>query len=151
MDNDKGGSGSNTGGSPDVGADGVKSKTLKEKMDALSAENVALKQELERTKNMLAEVTKELDEVNSVREAEEKENLISQILPLSNCKADQLAGKTSEQLKEMLANLKMAVLPKANSVRFGVMGLDISDREKGLTVGDLSVVTAEKRKAQGVA
>jgi len=37
--------------------------------------------------------------------------------------------------------------PRQNSVRFGVHDAGLSDREQGLTVGDLSYSTAQKRKA----
>ena len=40
----------------------------------------------------------------------------------------------------------MRCLLRVNGVRFGVHGADLSDRELGLTVGDMSVVTAAKRK-----
>ena len=59
---------------------------------------------------------------------------------------DDLVGKTVEDLKNISATLSRAMPPRVNSVRFGVHGADVSDREKGLTVGDLSVVTAAKRK-----
>ena len=45
------------------------------------------------------------------------------------------------------ATLDLAMPPRVNSVRFGVHGADLSDREKGFTVGDMSIVTAAKRKA----
>jgi hypothetical protein len=49
-------------------------------------------------------------------------------------------------LKNIRATLDQAMPPRLNSVRFGVRGADLSDREKGLTVGDLSIVTAARRK-----
>jgi len=93
-------------------------------------------------------LTAQLQEANDVLESQEKQRLVSEILPRSSFKTDELAGKTVEELKSIRATLDQAKLPKVNSVRFGVMAADVSDRAMGLTVGDLSVVTAEKRKHQ---
>ena len=73
--------------------------------------------------------------------------MIGEIIPRSNFKSDELWEKSTEELKSIRATLDQAMPPRVNSVRFGVHGADLSDREKGLTVGDLSVVTAAKRKA----
>ncbi len=59
---------------------------------------------------------------------------------------DDLVGKSVEDLKNISATLSHAMPPRINRVRFGVVSADLSDREKGLTVGDISVVTAAKRK-----
>jgi hypothetical protein len=59
---------------------------------------------------------------------------------------DDLVGKSVEDLKNINTTLSHAMPSRVNSVRYGVVGADVSDREKGLTVGDLSVVTAAKRK-----
>jgi hypothetical protein len=68
-------------------------------------------------------------------------------LPRSSYKMDFLVNKTVDELKSIKNTLANAMPPKVNTVRFGVLGTDLSDREKVLTVGDLSVVTAAKRRA----
>jgi hypothetical protein len=42
--------------------------------------------------------------------------------------------------------LDQAMPPKVNSIRYGVKGADMSDREKGLTVGDCCVINERKRR-----
>lgn len=149
-DDDKGGSGSGTGGSAGAGADGAKNKIAKMSMDQAYAEIERLKQENDRKDSLITDLTTQLDEANKVLESQEKGRLIGEILPRSSFKIDDLASKSVEDLKNIRATLDQAMPPKVNSVRFGVQGADISDREKGLTVGDLSFSTAQKRK-QGVA
>ena len=80
-------------------------------------------------------------------EGQEKGKLINEILPKSQFKIVDLTGRSVEDLKSIKATLDHAMPPRVNGVRFGVHGADLSDRELGLTVGDLSVVTAAKRKA----
>jgi hypothetical protein len=96
---------------------------------------------------LIADLTRQLDEANKVLESQEKARLIGEIMPRSNFKMDDLVGKNAEELKQIRATLNFAMPPKVNSVRFGVHGADLSDRERGLTVGDLSWETAQKRKA----
>jgi hypothetical protein len=146
-DDDKGGSGSGTGGSASTGAEGAKNKAAKMSMDQAYAEIERLKQENDRKDPLIADLTKQLDEANKVLESQEKGRLISEILPRSQFRMDELVGKSVEDLKNIRATLELAMPPKVNSVRFGVQGGDLSDREKGLTVGDLSFATAQKRKA----
>lgn len=135
----------------DGGSDKDKNKIAKMSMDQALAENVALKQQIDQKDKMITDLTTQLKAANDVLESQEKAKLIGEILPLSTFKMDDLVGKNIEDLKNIRATLDQAALPKVNSARFGVLGADVSDREKGLTVGDLSVVTASKRKAQGVA
>jgi hypothetical protein len=145
-----GGSGSSgTGDSGGQGQGAAKNKTAKMSMDQVMAENVALKQQITDKDSIITDLTGQLKEANDVLEGQEKQRLIGEILPRSSFKADELAGKTIEELKSIRATLDQALLPKVNSTRFGVFAADVSDREKGLTVGDLSVVTAKKRKDLG--
>ena len=145
-DDDKGGSGSGTGGSADAGADGAKNKTVKMTMDQAYAEIENYKHVVGEKESLIVDLTKHLDEANKVLESQEKGRLIGEILPRSSFKIDDLVGKSVEDLKNIRATLDQAMPPRVNSVRFGVRGADLSDREKGLTVGDLSIVTAQKRK-----
>jgi len=150
IDDNKGGSGSGTGDAnlpPDP-----KNKTVKMSMDQALAYIGELEEKNRKLEALKDELTMQLGEANDVLEAQEKARLINEIMPRSTFKMDELVGKSIEDLKNIRATLDQAVLPKVNSVRFGVQAADLSDREKGLTVGDLSWVTAQKRKAQtGVA
>jgi hypothetical protein len=142
-----GGSDSNAAASASAGAEGVKNKTAKMSMDAIIAENASLKLRVTEKDTLVMDLTKQLKEANDVLDGQEREKLITYILPRSSCKQDVLAAKTTDALKEMKATLDVAMPPKVNSVRFGGPAADISDREKGLTVGDLSFSTMQKRKA----
>ncbi len=158
-DDDKGGSGSGTGGAASAaqagagaagaGADSIKNKIAKMSMD----ERTARLEELEtiivpRKDALITELTQKLDEINGVVESDQKAKLIGEILARSSFKMDELVGKSVEDLQNIRATLDQAMPPKVNSVRYGVQGADLSDREKGLTVGDLSIVTAQQRKAK---
>jgi hypothetical protein len=145
---DKGGSGSGTGSSAGAGDSGAKNKTAKMSMDQAYAEIENYKQIVGKKDSLIADLTKQLEEANKVLSAEAKSKTISKILPRvhNSIKAEDLAVKSQEELDAMLATLDVAVPPKVNSVRFGVQGADLSDREKGLTIGDLSFSTAQKRK-----
>jgi hypothetical protein len=138
------GSGSGTVGS--VGAEGPRNKAAKMSMDQAYAEIEGLRRVVGEKDALISDLTKQLDEANKVLESQEKGRLIGEILPRSQYKMDDLVGKSVEDLKNINATLSRAMPPRINSVRFGVQGADVSDREKGLTVGDLSVVTAAKRK-----
>jgi hypothetical protein len=122
-----------------------KNKAAKMSMDQAYAEIEANKLVVKEKDALIAELTKQLDEANKVLESQEKGRLISEILPRSRYQMDVLVGKSVEDLKNIRATLDHAMPPKVNSVRFGVHS-ELSDRERGLTVGDQSVVTAAKRK-----
>lgn len=145
--NDDGGSGSGSGvaQAPPTG-DGTTNKIAKMSTDQVRAQNVELTQKVKEKDAMITELTKQLKEANDVLEGQERERLIGEILPRSNFKADELAAKTVEQLNDIRATLDQAMLPKVNSVRMGVTGgLGLSDRQKGLTVGDQSYATKMRR------
>jgi len=143
-DEEKGGSGSGTG---DAKMPDPKNRTAKQSMDAVMAENVALRQQILEKDALMGDLTKQLEEANNVLEGQQKSKLIGEIMARSNFKMDELVNKSVDDLQNIRATLDQAMLPKINSTRVGVLGLDVSDREKGLTVGDMSVVTAAKRKA----
>jgi hypothetical protein len=128
------------------GTEGSKNKAAKMSMDQAYAEIEGLRRNVSERDSLISDLTKQLDEANKVLESQEKGRLIGEILPRSQFKMDDLVGKSVEDLKNINATLSHAMPPRVNSVRFGVVGADVSDREKGLTVGDLSVVTAAKRK-----
>ena len=149
-DDKEGGSGSGTGGSAGAGDSGAKNKTAKMSMDQAYAEIENYKRVVGEKDSLISDLTKQLDEANKVLEGQEKARLIGEILPRSSFKIDDLVDKSVDDLKNIRATLDQAMPPKVNSVRFGVQAADLSDREKGLTVGDMSFSTAQKRKA-GVA
>jgi hypothetical protein len=124
----------------------TKNKAAKMSMDQAYAEIEGLRRVVSEKDSLIHHLTEQLDEANKVLESQERGRLIGEILPRSQFKMDDLVGKSVEDLKNINATLSHAMPPRVNSVRFGVVGADVSDREKGLTVGDLSVVTASKRK-----
>lgn len=130
--------------------DPEKNKTAKMSKDQAFAEVQELKRVVAEKEQLIVDLTAQLKEANDVLESQEKAKLIGEIMPRSTFKMDELVGKSAEDLKNIRATLDQAALPKVNSVRFGVQATDLTDREKGLTVGDLSFPTAQKRKALGV-
>jgi len=141
-------SGSGTGDSAgqNQGAGDGKNKTAKMSMDQALAEVTRLTNEGKQKDGMITDLTKQLSEANDVLEAQQKAKLIGEILPRSSFKMDELVGKSVEDLRNIRVTLDQAMPPRINNARCGVFAADISDREKGLTVGDLSKVTADKRK-----
>jgi hypothetical protein len=127
-------------------AEKTKNKTAKMTMDEAFATIESQVSEIKQQKELIGDLTKQLEEANKVLEGQEKGRLIGDIMPKSNFKVADLAGKSVDDLKNIRATLDQAMPPRVNSVRFGVRGADLSDREKGLTVGDLSIVTAARRK-----
>jgi predicted ribosome quality control (RQC) complex YloA/Tae2 family protein len=124
----------------------TKNKAAKISMDQAYAEIENLQRVNGEKDSLIADLTRQLDEANKVLESQEKGRLIGEILLRSSYKIDELVGRSAEELQQIRATLDQAMPPKVNSVRFGVAGADLSDRERGLTVGDLSWETAQKRK-----
>ena len=124
----------------------IKNKTVKLSMDEALARIPPLEKEILEKNNLIADLTRQLDEANKVLEAQERAKLINDIIPMSSYKINDLIPKSIEELKAIRLTLSSAMPPKVNSVAFGVLGSSCTDRERGLTVGDLSVVTATKRK-----
>ena len=120
--------------------------TAKMSVDQALAENEALKLKILGLDTTIDELTKQLKAANDVLEAQEKARLVREILPRSNYTVEDLDGKTPEELKEIRVTLDQAKLPTYKNIHFGFIGADEKEDE-GLTVGDLSVVTAAKRKA----
>ena len=142
----EGGSGSGSGNPSGTSPADSKNKVAKMSMDQAYAEIERLQKENKDQATIIQDLTKQLDEANEVLESQEKGRLIGEIMPRSNFKIADLAGKSVDDLKNIRGTLDAAMPPRVNSVRFGVHSADLSDREKGLTVGDISVVTAAKRK-----
>jgi len=143
----KGGSGSGAGGAAGAAADGVKNKTVKMSMDEALATVERDKVAIAEKDTMIAEMTEQLKVANEFISGARKAPKINWLLANTNFKMDDIAPKSEEELDSMISTVQQAKLPHVNSVRFGVQAADVSDREKGLTVGDKSWVTAQKRKA----
>lgn len=143
MTDDKGGS--NTGGAGAPPADDpTQNKTVKVTVDQVMAENEALKRELDSVKKLNGELALQLKAANDVLEGQTKAKLIGEILPRSSYTIDDLQGRTVEELQHIRETLDAARLPTHKSA-LG-LAIDIEEREDGLTVGDLSFSTAQKRK-----
>jgi hypothetical protein len=123
----------------------VKNKAVKLSMDEALARIPALEAEIKEKENLIGDLARQLEEANKVLEAQEKAKLINDIIPMSSYKINDLVDKSPEELKAIRLTLAAAMPPRVNSVTFGVLGSASDDRERGLTVGDLSVVTATKR------
>ncbi len=145
MTDDNGGSGSGSAALGSVGAEGGKNKAAKMSVDQAYAEIENYRRVVTEKDSVISDLTTHLDEANRGLESQEKGRLIGEIMPRSTFKMEELVGKSAEELKSIRATLDSAVPPRVNSVRFGVHGADLSDREKGLTVGDMSWWTAQKR------
>ncbi len=145
MTDDNGGSGSSSAAGGSGGAEGGKNKAAKMSVDQAYAEIENYRRVVTEKDSVISDLTTHLDEANKVLESQEKGRLIGEIMPRSTFKMEELVGKSAEELKSIRATLDSAVPPRVNSVRFGVHGADLSDREKGLTVGDMSWWTAQKR------
>jgi hypothetical protein len=143
----EGGSGSGSGSPGGTPPEASKNKIAKMSMDQAYAEIQKLQKENKDLAETITDLTEHLNEANKVLESQEKGRLIGEILPRSSFKVDELTGKSVDDLKNIRGTLDLAMPPRVNSVRFGVHGGDLSDREKGYTVGDMSIVTAAKRKA----
>ena len=126
----------------------IKNPAVRSFVDSALAEIPALKKQLTERDDLVANLTKQLDEANDLIKGHEKGQIINEIIPISSFSMHDLVDKTNEELKGIKTILLNAKNPKLNSVAFGVLGKNSAeDRDKGLTVGDLSVVTAAKRKA----
>lgn len=124
-------------------------KSVKMSVDQALAELELARKTIGEKETLIADLTTQLKDANEYINGERRSKKMSDILTRSDFKIEDLVNKTDEELDSVRASLDHAVPPRINSVRFGVMGADLSDREKGLTVGDLSVVSAQKRKTRG--
>jgi hypothetical protein len=129
-----------------VAKDEPKNKAAKLSVVSVMAENESLKRANQDQAELITELTHQLEEANKVLEDQEKSKFISNILSKSSFKIDDLVGRSAEELKSIMATLEVAMPPKVNSVRFGVQGAGLTDEQKGLTVGDISWPTVQRRK-----
>ncbi len=125
------------------------SNLVKMSMDQAYAEIEKYKQLIPEKDSVIADLTHQLEEANKVLDAQVKGKLISEILPRTTLTNEQLWTRSVEELKTLREDLDVVVPPKVNSIRFGVGAANLSDKDKGLTVGDISWPTAQRRKAVG--
>jgi hypothetical protein len=125
----------------------IKNKTVKFSIEEALAMIPPLEAKIKEKNNLITDLTRQLDEANKLIESQERAKLVNDIIPMSSYKINDLIPKSIEELKAIRLTLSAAMPPRVNSVAFGVLGSASDDRERGLTVGDLSVVTAAKRKS----
>jgi len=122
-------------------------KLVKMSMDQAYAEIEKYKQLIPEKDAVIVDLTSQLEEANKILDAQVKGKLISEILPRTTLTNEQLWVKSVEELKSLREDLDVVVPPKVNSIRFGVGAANLSDKDKGLTVGDISWPTAQRKKA----
>ena len=115
--------------------------TMDEAFATIKMQNAAIAEK----NQLIFDLTHQLSEANSVLEAQEKAEDIAWILPRSSLNQPELEALPLVEVKRIKNTLAFALPPKKNSVAFGALG-DLSDREKGLTVGDVSWERTHKRK-----
>ena len=124
----------------------VDSAPAKKSVDEVLAENVVLNQKVTALQETVDELKEQLKAANDVLEAQTKAKLISEILPRSKFTVEDLTEKSLDELQHVRATLDQARLPTYKNIHFGPVAAD-ERKDEGLTVGDLSDVTAQKRKA----
>lgn len=115
-------------------------------IEEVLAENITLKRKVADQLKTIDALTEQLKAANDVLEAQTKAKLISEILPKSTFTIEDLAAKTLNQLHNIRATLDQARYPTFKTIRPGPVAAD-EQKDQGLTVGDLSIPTAEKRRA----
>ena len=107
-------------------------------------ENEALRVKIRELKTERDALAKQLASANDILEAQVRGKLIREIKDRSHFTDVKLDSMSLDNLQAMRDTLLHARQPK-KSIRPGPMG-PILDEDEGLTVGDLSVVAAERRK-----
>ena len=121
-------------------------KTAKISIDDALAENTMLRQQIAEKDKTIEALTTQLKAANDVLEAQQKSKLIGEIMPRSNFTIEDLTTKTVEELQEIRMTLDQAKLPTYKNIRSGPVGMDSPERDDGLTVGDLSITTKQRRE-----
>jgi len=124
-------------------------KPAEKAVDEVMAENAALRTKIRELQVTNVELTKQLGMANDVLEAQTKASLIEEIRPLSHFSVEDLHRKTLTELQNMRDVLKYAKL-EVKTIRKNIRpgpGVDIEEDPR-MTVGDISVVTAAKRKME---
>ena len=121
-------------------------KPAQKAVDEIMAENAALRTKIRELQTTNAELTKQLGLANDVLEAQTKAALIEEIKPLSHFSVEDLHGKSLTELQNMRDILTYAKRGIRKNIRPGP-GAD-TEEDPRMTVGDISVVTAAKRKME---
>jgi hypothetical protein len=128
--------------------EGQDNKTAKISVDEAYATIDTLKLASDAKDETIIELTAQLDQANKVLEAQEKAKLISDIMTKSDYKLTEVVGLSLDELKTTQKNVtRAASIGYANVRKYG-SDTKLSDRERGLTIGDCSIVTAKQRGAQ---
>jgi predicted secreted protein len=120
-------------------------QTAKMAVDAALAKIKLLEDAVKDRDKTIADLTVQLKAANDVLEAQQREELMAYIQPRSKLTIEDLATKSLEELQNIRATIDQVKMPTYKNIHFGPIGADEKEDE-GLTVGDLSVVTAAKRK-----
>jgi DNA-directed RNA polymerase beta' subunit len=131
---------------PKEGQDATVNKIAKISIDEAFATIDLLKTQNDAKDRTILDLTAQLDQMNGVVEAQKKAEIIKDIMVKSNYKLHEVVGLSLDELKTTQSNVNHAVSTGYASVRRGADKL--SDRERGLTIGDCSVVTQKQRGAQ---
>jgi len=107
-------------------------------------ENTQLRIKIKELKAERDGLAKQLTKANDVLEAQVRAKLEKEIKERSHFTDVHLAHMSLDELQTTRDTLTHAKYPK-KSIRPGPMG-PVGDENEGLTVGDLSIVTAERRK-----
>ena len=107
-------------------------------------ENTQLRIKIKELKAERDGLAKQLTKANDVLEAQVRAKLEKEIKERSHFTDVHLVNMSLDELQATRDTLTHAKYPK-KSIRPGPMG-PVGDENEGLTVGDLSIVTAERRK-----
>lgn len=107
-------------------------------------ENEQLRAKIRALQTEKGELAKQLATANDILEAQVRGNLEREIKQVSHLTDVKLASMSLDDLQRTRDTLLVAKHPR-KSIRPGPMGPAL-DEDEGLTVGDISVVTAERRK-----
>jgi len=137
--------GKNAGGSEKKELNRTEAKTVKDiAVDQILVERDALKEQVANLEKRLKDIEKERDELKTLRHDELKTSMGSQLVKLTNYDAEDINAMTLQEIAEKLETAKHVKGPSYKSIRFGAAAIDEGDQ--GYTVGDLSIVTEERRE-----
>jgi hypothetical protein len=124
----------------------IKNPSVKMTMNEAFSKIVTLERQLQEKDELIENLTQHLHEANEVLDSQKRAEQIKRIKKVWNGPDEALNLKSNLELDIMEETLAYGSIPRLNSVRFGALSANETDADKGLTVGDLSVVTAAKRK-----
>jgi hypothetical protein len=110
--------------------------TAQKTTDQIVIENETLQLQIKEKNALIENLTNQLKAANDILEGQTKGKIIKEILPKSKFTKEDLDKKTIDEL----ITIKQAVdsaTPTHKNIHIGEMDTTLSDRERGLTVGDL--------------